>query len=724
MLPFNAMTRSFFLKIVCFTTLLSFLPYTGLGLYSLIQVKSLSNRITEEQTRTAIDGVLAQKLALLEKEAELNQAEFIRIETALNLLQKQAEYIFTYSKPDGGAHIALKRTKEGYMAYPDHKNASLFLSSIAPLSPRLRTDLETAAQLEPLLKEISRSEPSVKAAFFCFSESGFLIYPPINLEYEVSLGQLPTDMHVQDYEFYYIADAAHNPDKGVIWTRPYEDLTHWKWVVTASAPVYLPNGQLRGVLGIDFPLDHIVAKFLSLTFSEPNAFAFITGEQGQLIASNQSKTGHTISDHSTSGLFDSNNRLISPIPEAGTKTKGVRKISSANGDAYLLFAPISNSGWTMNFYVPEADIAEPIAAQAAKQTDTQLKNFIFQLLFFLIVGAVLLVLFSYRFSRTVTEPVKRLTTAIQKSGEGYYRQQIEVTSQDEIGNLTHTFNWMSHTIQQLISELKRRADQLEEKIGERTRDLQIANERLLEMYKRLKHSEQARSELIVQISHDLKTPLTSIKGYLQALAAYELTPEKEEEFMRTVLARTNHTIQLIDDLFELSSLEIHASALQKEWLTFDFLLDYALDMAIKEAEELNIEVRTNYPSDLPLIFVDPAKMNRALVNILGNAIKYSREKELIRIHIVCYEKDGQVVAEITDNGMGISEENMKNIFSMFYREPKAKEVNQTGSGLGTSIAKKIIEKHGGDISIVTTSDVGTTIRISLPCETDTEESVG
>lgn len=721
---FNAMTRSFFLKIVCFTTLLSFLPYTGLGLYSLIQVKLLSNRITEEQTRTAIDGVLAQKLALLEKEAELNQAEFTRIETALNLLQKQAEYIFAFSKPDSGVHIALKQTREGYLTYPNSKNASLFLSSAVSPSARLQTDLEVAVQLEPLLKEIPRSEPSVKAAFFCFSESGILIYPPINVEYEVSLGQLPPDLRVQNYEFYYIADAAHNPGKGVIWTRPYEDLTHWKWVVTASTPVYLPNGQLRGVLGIDFPLDHIVDKFLSLTFSEPNALAFITGEQGQLIASNQSRSGHTISTHSMPGLFDSNGRLVQPVREARAKTKGVRKIPSANGDAYLLFASIPNSGWTMNFYVPEVDIAEPIVTQATKQTDMQLKKFIFQLLFFLVVGAVLLVLFSYRFSRTVTEPVKRLTTAIKKSGEGYYRQQIEVTSRDEIGNLTHTFNWMSDTIQQLISELKKRADQLEEKVEERTRDLQTANKRLMEMYDRLKHSESARSELIVQISHDLKTPLTSIKGYLQALAAYELTPEKEEEFMRTVLARTNHTIQLIDDLFELSSLEIHTSVLQKEWLTLDFLLDYALDMAIKEAEELNIEARTDYPPDLPLIFVDPAKMNRALVNILGNAIKYSRRKELIRIHIVCYEENGQVVAEITDNGMGISEENMKNIFSMFYREPKAKEVNRTGSGLGTSIAKKIIEKHGGEISIATTSDVGTTIRIVLPCGTEAEESAG
>ncbi|SDG89273.1 Cache domain-containing protein [Aneurinibacillus thermoaerophilus] len=712
---FNIIRKSFFLKIVCFTTLLSFIPYVLLGCYSLIQVHSLSSTMANEQIQKTITNVLMQKLALLEKETEINNAEFTKIEHNLKLIRKQAEYLFA-KKSDFIAlrkpTITLQRDPKGYFFYPDRQNSRFFLSALTPITKNVQSDLEIVSQLEPLLKETVQNEPGLKAAFFGFAEFGFFIYPPINAEYEVSTGRLPPDIRIQQYEFYYIADAEHNPERAVKWTRPYEDVTHWKWVVTAVIPVYSPNGVLQGVIGVDFPLDRMVRKFLDFTFTEPNAFAFIVDENGHMIASNQ-PSGRKLSTP-LPGFGSSSDAFKPYIEKMKQKKKGIVKMATAEGNAYLLFANIPSSRWMMSFYIPEADIANPIIAETKVQISSQMKQFVIPFLFFLFVGAFLLIFFSYRFSRTVTEPVKNLAIALKQSGKGHYHQEIPITSQDEIGNLTKTFNRMSQTIEQLIAELKKRANELEEKVGERTKELQEANTKLTEMYEKLKGAEQARAELIAQVSHDLKTPLTTIKGYLQALHKYEFPPEKEREFIRTIPTRINHTIQLIDDLFELSSLHMDQLSFQKEWINLDFLIDYALEMVIAEFAEPNIDVYTSYEPELPLVFVDPAKINRALVNILSNAVKYSREKEKIRIEIACYQKGEVIITEIKDNGMGISEENMEKIFTMFYREPKMKEAKITGSGLGTSIAKGIIEKHNGTISITTNSDVGTTIIISLP----------
>ncbi|WP_286884885.1 ATP-binding protein [Aneurinibacillus sp. UBA3580] len=714
---FTLIRKSFFLKIVCFTIFISFVPYVILGTYSLFQVKSLSSTMTEEQIKKTIDIVLKQKLSLLEKEAEVNNAKFMQTENSVNLIRRQAEFLFADpgSVSKNSSSINLMKRKQGYRWEPQgvaKQEPNLFLSGTATLSPILLRDFAKSKELSPLMKEMIQTEPMLKAVFFVFAESGWLVYPPINVDYEVSIHKLSPNIRIQDYEFYYAADALHNPERKVKWTRPYQDVTHWNWVVTATAPVYLPDNTLRGVVGVDFPLDHIVQHFLKLPFQEPHAFSFITNRNGNYIAGNQ-KNQRSLH----SNLFFVSGQQLTLKPEILSQIrteKGIVPVSSALEKGYLLFASMPSSDWRLNFYIPENDISAPIIKEANKEINLRMKDFLTRFLFFLGAGVILLIFFSFQFSRTVTGPIKNLTLALRKSGEGNYKEKIAVTSQDEIGNLTQTFNWMNETIEQLIEALEERAKDLEKKVFERTKELQEANIQIVNTYEQLKSFEESRSELILQISHDLKTPLTSIKGYLQVLNKYELSAKKEKEFIQSILARTNHTIQLIDDLFDLSALNMNQLPFEKEWINIDFLMEYALDIVISEVQGLDIEVETNYAADLPLVFVDPPKMNRALVNILSNAIKYSREQEKIKISITCYQKNESIIIEIKDNGMGISEENMKNIFTMFYREPKAKDAKITGSGLGTSIAKKIIEEHDGDIFIATTSDVGTTIVIVLP----------
>lgn len=706
MWPYRVIKQSFYLKILSLMALLAFIPFAALGFYSVVQVHSFSQSITQLQIQQTIGNVLEQKSAILQKEADNINVKFLNVEQHLKILQRQAEYLFANKAALlSPTTIPLVSGSEGYLWEPfqdEYEKANLFISASAP-KPFSSQDLKTAKGLEPLFMQTIKNEPLLKAVFFCFSESAWLIYPAMDVDHEISINKLPPDINVKDFGFYSIADEKHNPTKGLKWTDPYSDVTQWGMVVTAAMPVYLPSGTLRGVVGADLPIEFMNDKLLNLTFPEPHAFAFIRDHKGNLVA--------TQSNELSEKLFSAQ---ASPRISELKHEEPIQKISTSEGVLYLLSAPITSNGWVLQFVIPESDITAPIIHDANVQTSMQKERFTWRLLLFLLLGSLVVILFSYYFSKTVTEPINRLTRASQEIIKGNYRVHIPNTSSDEIGQLTRTFHFMETTIEKLIDELTKRAAMLEDRVSERTRELWEANLQLNEALLKLQQSETARTELLVQISHDLKTPLTSIKGYLQLLHDHQFPAEKQQEWTRLILLRTNHIIRLIDDLFEISAMELHETHFKKEWVPVEFLIEHAVDIARNNSLDAAVQFQMTFEDDMPLLFVDPAKVNRALINIIDNAIKYSQHHGNGEIRINAFQQQSSVVIEITDNGMGIADEHVEKIFTPFYRDPGVLQAQIIGTGLGLPISQKIIEGHKGEIHITSKKGVGTTVSISFP----------
>lgn len=692
--------------------LLCFISFTVFGIYSVLEVKSIYNKLTDEQIKKTTTATIDQRLAYLKKESTLIQKDLEKVEQNLLLLQKQAEYIFSktpkqlFSLP----MIELVKHSKGFYWEPierDDDIANIFISARSDAKKEfIYGDLQKAKLLEPLLKQTVKNESTLKAVFFILSESAWIIYPGIDAPYEVSINKLPPDILVQEHEFYYKADSTHNPNKTLQWTAKYQDVTQWGWVITALVPVYLPDGTFRGVIGADFPINKITTRIEGLSFAEPNAYAFILDQHGNLVAGNEEK-------------FKKQFKTKFPF-EISNKEKPLMTQKQLFTDAYgehyyILSAEIPSTKWTLNFSIPEEDIVQPIKQQANKQLSLKLKQFINRLFLFLIFTSVLLIILSYSFSIKIIRPINKLTTAIKQNSSGTYGSQIPVHSHDEIGQLTITFNEMSITIQNLIEELKLRADILEEKVSERTKELAQSNEQLMQTLGRLKQSEQARTELILHISHDLKTPLTKVKGFIQVIKGFDLESTKQKEYIELILMQTNHIIELINDLFELSSLHVNELTFEKEWYPIDFLVDHAIEIVCKEVTEQTIHITTNYEKHLPLLFIDPKQMNRAFTNILSNAIKYAKRNSDINIKCEVFMKNGHCIIIFQDNGVGIYEGNLQRIFDPFYREKRI-ENEILGSGIGMSIVKKIIEGHNGTIYVKSKINEGTTIIISLPIE--------
>lgn len=690
-----------------------FLAFAIFGIYNSIEVKSIYTEFTDEQIQKATVHTIDQHLAYLEKEATLIQKDFEKVEQNLLLLQKQAEYVFSQTPNQlmSLPSIHLLEHPSGFHWEPSELNkdsSTTFISAHAQdKKDFIYQDLQKTKLLEPLFKQAINNEASLKAVYFILSESAWLIYPGIDVPYEVAIDKLPPDINVQDYEFYYSADQIHNPKRTLQWTEKYADVTQWGWVITALVPVYLPDGTFRGVIGADFPINKMTSRIQTLPLNTENAYAFIVDEYGSLVAGNEERFKNQFSSSYPIELTYKEEKEMT--------TKQIWK--DDNGEHYyILSAEIPNTKWTLNFSIPEKDIVEPIQLEANEQISIKLNQFFHRLALFLLFTSGLLLILAYRLSKRIIRPVQQLTNAIQQSASGTYGGQIQVQSTDEIGQLTMTFNEMSTTIQDLIYQLKLRADILEEKVLERTRELAHTNEELLHALERLQQSEQARTELILHISHDLKTPLTKVKGYLQVIQGFDLTETQQKDYIELVLSQTNQLMTLINDLFELSSLHVDELHFEKEWYPIEFIVDHTIEMECKVETEFPISITKNYEEDLPLLFIDPNKMNRALTNILSNAIKYAKPNSEICIDCTIFTKNGHCYLQFQDNGIGIFEENLEKVFEPFYREKRIRS-KIIGSGIGMSITKKIIEGHDGTIHLKSIRNEGTTIIISLPINT-------
>lgn len=227
--------------------------------------------------------------------------------------------------------------------------------------------------------------------------------------------------------------------------------------------------------------------------------------------------------------------------------------------------------------------------------------------------------------------------------------------------------------------------------------------------------EQELKELISNISHDIKTPLTAIKGYAEGLLdGVADTPERREKYLRTIFAKASDMTTLVDELSFYTKIDTNNIPYHFEKVRVN---DYFRDCVEDNIPELElVNVLMDYESSVSeetQVLGDREQLRRVMNNLIGNAVKYRGEKEQGKITVRLTEEDHLVWVEVEDNGQGIPENALKNVFERFYRADASRNSKQGGSGLGLAIAKKIIEEHGGSIRAESELGAGTKIIFSL-----------
>lgn len=256
-------------------------------------------------------------------------------------------------------------------------------------------------------------------------------------------------------------------------------------------------------------------------------------------------------------------------------------------------------------------------------------------------------------------------------------------------------------------------------IDEVREDVEKWAEQRKEEIEQLQQNETYRKEFLQNLSHELKTPIFAIQGYVDTLINGALdNPDVNKKFLASTSRNIDRLVNLVDDLDEISKLESGEQLLyQQNFVIQDLLKEVYESLAIK-AEEKEIDCIIKKGCEQPLtVFADKEKIRQVFINLIDNAIKYGKLKGIIESSF--YKVDGKrVLIEISDDGSGIAEEHLNRIFERFYRTDLARSRKVGGSGLGLAICKHIIEAHGQTIHVRSTIDVGTTFGFTLQSKKD------
>jgi histidine kinase len=293
-------------------------------------------------------------------------------------------------------------------------------------------------------------------------------------------------------------------------------------------------------------------------------------------------------------------------------------------------------------------------------------------------GFVSVVIVSIFVSRQVVAPIERMMVASRRIAEGNYNERVQIPrnlnekEMDELWQLSLSFNQMTQ---------------------------------------KLEKAENLRKQLIGDIAHELRTPLSTIKGSMEGLIDGVLPAESDTYYQ--VYKEVDRLQRLVSDLQDLNRVEAGAMQLELKPISVNTLVETAYSRLNRQFEEKGVSLSSDIPINLPSVMADEDRFAQILLNLVGNALQYTPRGGLVKI--TAKEEANSIVISIKDTGIGIAAEHLPHIFTRFYRVDKSRSRVGGGSGIGLTVAKHLVESHGGKISASSPGiNQGSTFTISLP----------
>ncbi len=230
---------------------------------------------------------------------------------------------------------------------------------------------------------------------------------------------------------------------------------------------------------------------------------------------------------------------------------------------------------------------------------------------------------------------------------------------------------------------------------------------------REKEIDKMKTELVSMVAHELRSPLTSVSGFSELLLDESVTREQSVEYAAIILKEANRLSELINKFLDISKIEAGKSQVKKAPVQLREIVDKVLDVNLYQAEKSNIAVSLKVSNNLPMVYADRDMIEQVVLNLFSNAVKYSPENAAVEIRLK--EFDAEIAVEIEDTGYGISEDALPRIFDKFYRATDNEKVRDvSGTGLGLSLVKEIVELHGGRVIVRSKVGKGSTFGFVLP----------
>ena len=336
-----------------------------------------------------------------------------------------------------------------------------------------------------------------------------------------------------------------------------------------------------------------------------------------------------------------------------------------------VFAPIT-SNYKVRGYVV---IHYPMSNITA--SCNSLLNISYLMLIILFLLSLIILIF---FTEMVYLPLRKITEATEQYAAGNMHYEFQIDSEDEIGYLGATISYMAGAIAR---------------------------------------SEDDQKKFVANVSHDFRSPLTSIKGYLEAMLDGTIPPELHEKYLTIVLNETDRLTKLTNSLLTLNNLNTKGMMLDKSIFDINKVIRNTAASFEGTCKQKTIAIELILTGDELFVNADIGKIQQVLYNLLDNAIKFSHSNSVIKIET--NEKHNKVFVSVKDSGIGIPKDDLKLIWDRFYKSDLSRGKDKKGTGLGLSITKEIILAHKENINVISTEGVGTEFIFSLPVADDDSE---
>lgn len=411
-------------------------------------------------------------------------------------------------------------------------------------------------------------------------------------------------------------------------------------------------------------------------------------------------------------------------------------------------APISTFGnptYLVRMMMPLTEIEQRL--------NTQIRDTLMFALIVILIAAMAAAIMS----RLLTQPIKHLLHGTSEIIRGNYGHRIEVLSGDETGQLAHSFNQMTGHLEKEQDERYRaqqslieHRDNLEQQVGERTEQLTRSNTQLsaeIEERKRaeseleqerslltqrvaerteqlnrtnqdLERAANSKDEFLAAMSHELRTPLTAILGMSEVLQEQVFGPlnDKQAEYLNIVNESGNHLLELINDILDLAKIGAGKLEVRPGEVNFDNLAETSARLVRGQAKQQQQQIEIQIAEGLPRYIGDPRHLKQVLVNLLGNAIKFTPKQGHIGLNIGVTSDSRSIWLQVTDTGIGIAREDQAELFAPFVQVDSELSRQFSGTGLGLALVSRIINLHQGHIEVDSEPGQGSCFTVTLPLD--------
>ncbi|MDC0667063.1 ATP-binding protein [Nannocystis radixulma] len=663
---------------------------------ALIAVYLLANVAATQENLAAVREIADAELARIAAHKATivdGQLAGVRQMTALYARQTQEALARAYElTPEQRA--TYKTSPQGvFYTEPGAAGSSVYYSAATKIGPAERDKCERTAQLDPLMRDILASNSLIVQLYFNTFDSMNRILPAVD-----SLAQYGTAMDIPSYNFYYEADAKHNPRREAVWTDAYVDPAGQGWMVSCIAPVYRGD-FLEGVVGLDITTATIIAEALDLQLPW-SGYGALLGKDGTLLAlppageedwGVRELTAHSYTEHITHDTFkpdDFNLWKRADLAELAAKIAasphGVAPID-LKGPKLVAWATAVQTGWTLLIVVPEHDIYAQV---------TSLGNRLFRIGGWMVFGLVafycVFLWFVARRARQISAevvtPLLAIDGLVRRIGAGEYRVEPPPIVIAELDASAHGVAAMGR------------------QLGAAHHEAEVARDSA-------QRASQLKSEFLATMSHELRTPLNIVIG-MNELLREEVVDQEQRQCTEAIDSAGRDLLRIVEDILDLSRIE--AGQIELAVGSYDpaALIESVAVLLTPQARARGLHLAVTVDPSIPAAIAgDEGRVRQVLFNLVGNAIKFTpRGDVVVRAQLV----ESRLRIEVEDTGIGIPEQARERMFQLFTQVDGSYARRHGGTGLGLSVCKKLVDLMGGAIGYDSEEGAGSLFWFELP----------